>query len=138
VATLTGALLLDGTATGGGDLNGLGRSSGLLLFDGPDEVRGEQVRQDGDRLLFVGPVEVDVAGVPKGQVRRPARPAARRDGGVLAAGTMGLVVRGHGLCPVPPETSALGVDIDDSIAARSQGLKRRFLPFFLSAVAAAP
>jgi hypothetical protein len=76
----------------GGDLRGRRWSSGLLLV-GPDQVRGEQVRQGGDRRHLVGLVEVDVADGPQGQDRRPARPAARRDGGVLAAGTMGLVVR---------------------------------------------
>jgi len=63
------------------------------------------------------------------------RPVARRGHGVLAAGTMGLVVRRHGLCPVRPETSVLGVDIDDSLAAQSQGLLGRFLNFFLPTAA---
>jgi hypothetical protein len=108
------------------------------LLVGLVDVRSEQIGQGGDRHRLVSLIEGDVACGLEGQARIAARPVARRDGVVLAAGPVELVVRRHGLCPVRPETSALGVDIDDSIAARSQGLQRRFLSFFLSDVSGPP
>lgn len=60
---------------------------------------GEQLRQGGEGRLLVGRVKGYITGGMEHDGRLPARSVARRDGGVLAAGTLGLVVRRHGMRP---------------------------------------
>ncbi len=118
-------------------LRGAGPSPGPSGRDGrPGRRSGDRSDLPGprptrQRRTLVGLAERDVVGGLQGQARRPARPAARRDGGVLAAGTMGLVVRRHGLRPVRPETSATGGRyrrLDRGAKSRPEAKFSNFLP----------
>lgn len=107
----------------------LGRSSGLLVA-GVGEG-SQHIGQGGERRLLVRLVQLDVAGCGEGE-RRSTAGLSVRWRVTTRAGGMVSVVGSHGMCPTAGASVTPRTDIDDSIAARSQGVRENSLNFSLA------